>query len=304
MNYSAQASDDFAKARKKEIFSRILNLRQIGKRNLLSLEEVKQLLKPKKESYRGIKAVSIELIIGSEGRYRDFNRSFLPKHDFLKSRWMRVDTAHLTYVNLPPIKLYEIGGVYFVRDGNHRVSVAKSQGVGAIDAEIISLNSEVNLQPHMDRNSLKKSVIEYEKQLFLKNTKIDCLIPDLEMNFTATGRYDEIIQHIHDHKYYINQDYNHEIPLEEAILSWYDKVYKPIKEIVHQEKILGRFPGRTESDLYVWIVKHWDDLKKKYGEDFSILSAAHDFKGKYGRYIFQNIFNSIMNIFKKDRSGT
>ncbi|GAB6090907.1 transcriptional regulator [Spirochaeta dissipatitropha] len=277
-----EAGDNFNKARTKEVFSRILNLLKISDQGLLSLDEVRSLLKPKGESYRGLQAVSVSKIVGSEGRYRDFNKRFLPRHDHLRNRWIRVDEAHLQSKILPPIQLYEIGGVYFVRDGNHRVSVAALQGVMAIDAEVISLSSEISIDPGMTKESLRKAVIDYEKQEFYKKIPLLKVVPDCDINFSATGRYAELVQHIYGHKYYINQNYTEEIPVERAILSWYENVYRPITEIISENGLLIRFPKRTAADLYVWTVRHWHELKEKCGEEYPVHEAILNFSEKYG----------------------
>jgi hypothetical protein len=113
-----------------------------------------------------MQVVPIEKIVGSEGRYRDFNKTFLPRHNFLRGRWEKVDRAHLKDIVLPPIKLYQIGDYYFVRDGNHRVSVAKSQGVGAIDAEVIEVKSDISLDENVKIEELKETVLKFEKDEF------------------------------------------------------------------------------------------------------------------------------------------
>jgi len=125
---SMQASEDFSKARFKAMFSRIQHFMNTDKDNLLSFNDVKEILKPRNETYKGMRVVPLDRIVGSEGRYRDFNKFFFPRSDHLRQRWERVDMAHIKDIILPPIQLYEIGGVYFVRDGNHRVSVARAQG--------------------------------------------------------------------------------------------------------------------------------------------------------------------------------
>ena len=104
------ARDDFGKLRKREVIARILSLLKAQKTEMLSLGDVRSLLKPESETYRGMQTVPIAKIVGSEGRYKDFNREFLPRHDKLMRRWMRVDVAHYANVILPPIKLFEIGG--------------------------------------------------------------------------------------------------------------------------------------------------------------------------------------------------
>ena len=282
-SYTARAAEDSGKARSREIFGRILSLLTNQKDNLLSLQEVKALLGPTSETYRGLRIVPIEKIVGSEGRYQDFNRTFLPRHNRLKGRWVRVDTAHHQEVLLPPVTLYEIGGVYFVRDGNHRVSVGKLQGVEFIDAEVISLGTRVSLKPGMSREELRTAVIDLEREEFFKHTRLKELRPGATMNFTATGRYDEIIRHINGHKYFLNLSVKEEISFNKAMLSWYDTVYKPIVDLIEEERLLKAFPGRTTADLYVWIVRHWDQLKNKYGQAFPLEQAAREYTRLYGR---------------------
>ena len=277
------ASDDFNRARTHEIISRILSSARPSNQELLSLNEVKEVLKPKTETYRGMQTVPIEKIVGSEGRYQDFNRGFLPKREHLRGRWTSIDKAYHKDVILPPIRLYEIGGVYFVRDGNHRVSVAKAQGMFAIDAEVTSLNSEVRLPDTMTRENLRRAVLRYEREQFLAETRFEELVPEEQILFTEPGRYEEVTQHIHGHKYYINQDRKEEIPWHQAVRSWYQHVYRPIVEVLQRERLLSSFPGRTHSDLYVWIVKHWHFLKAECDPAYAVEEAAVDYSLRFGK---------------------
>lgn len=293
-----QANSDFYRARSKEFFSKIFNILDPEKHELLSLKEVRELIKPKGEHYRGLKVVPVSLIVGSEGRYQDFNKTFLPRFDHIKPRWVNIDKAHLKDIVLPPIKLYKIGAVYFVRDGNHRVSVARTQGAEAIDAEVIELDSEIPINPSMTRQELKQAVINYEKEKFYRDTCFSSVIPSEQLQFSATGRYDEIMRHIEGHKYYLNQNHEKEIELMAAAKSWYENVFLPVVRAIREEKLLSRFPGRTEADLYVWIVKHWDELKKKYGNEYPIHRAARDFSDKYGKGPWQQIKGFIKHLLK------
>jgi len=277
-----QTSDDFSRARGKAILSQIQNFLNPDRDNLLSFHAVKDILKPKNEIYMGNRTVPINLIAGSEGRYYDFNKYFLPKKDHLRHRWERVDEAHLKDIILPPIMLYEIGGIYFVRDGNHRVSVAKMQNVEYIDAEVISLSTELNLDPSMTTEELRDALIDYEKKIFYAETYFGDLTECWDLNFSSPGRYDVIYNHILVHKYYLNEDLEEEIHFNDAIVSWYNNVYNPVITIIREQWLLVHFPGRTEADLYVWIIKHWDFLKKKYGT-YSLSKAAGDFSKKYGQ---------------------
>lgn len=288
-----EANEEFNRARFQEFLRRIGAILNPERQELLSLQEVREALRPRKEHYRGMQVVDIDLIVGSEGRYRDFNKQFLPKSEHLRHRWTRVDEAHLSDVILPPIKLYEIGGVYFVRDGNHRVSVARSQGVEKIDAEVVVLDSEIKLEPNLTRETLLKAVIAYERRVFCERMRWQEVLPDVSIDFTAPGRYDEIVRHIYEHKYYINQGLPEEIPVEQAMRSWYENVYRPIIDIIADDRIGGRFPGRTQADMYVWIVKHWHELKERYGDDFSLKDAATDFSARYGKGFWHRVSETI-----------
>jgi hypothetical protein len=276
------AADDFSRARGKAVLSAIQHFMNTDRNKLLSFHDVKDILKPKNQVYKGSQTVPVNLIVGSEGRYRDFNRYFLPKAEHLRSRWERVDEAHLQDIILPAIQLYEIGGVYFVRDGNHRVSVAKAQNVEFIDAEVISLASDINLSPGMTSDQLREVIIASEKNVFYDNTQFGELTDDMSLTFSTPGRYDVIYNHILVHKYFLNESKEEEIPFSEALVSWYNKVYSPTITIIREQWLLAHFPDRTEGDLYVWIIKHWDFLKKRYG-GYSLAEAAGDFSRKYGQ---------------------
>lgn len=272
-----QAQEDFSKARNKAWINEMQNIMHPDKKQLLSLNDVKKILKPKNEVYIGLKTVPIKKIVGSEGRYNDFDNRFLPRSNELKQRWVNVDQAHLSDIVLPPIQLYELGGLYFVRDGNHRVSVAKTQGVEFIDAEVISLQSEVQLPPDVRLDTLLAAVIRYEKRVFYNETHFGDLTDYWDLDFTAAGRYDVIYNHILVHKYYINEQQHTEIAFNDALISWFNTVYLPVIAVIDKYKLLSDFKDRTKSDIYVWIVKHWDRLKQKNGNDFSLDDAARDF---------------------------
>lgn len=258
---SSQVSEDFSKAKTRAIFQRLLDNLQWKNSNLLSLYEVTSILKPKAETYEGMKTVEVDKIVGSEGRYRDFSAAFLPRRENLRSRWESIDKAHYSSIILPPISVYEISGVYFVRDGNHRVSVAKSQGIKYIDAEVVKLDSEIKLEPGLTAKELKQRVVRYERNVFLSQYK-PTYLPMGEIVFTSPGAYPEMINHILVHKYYINEGIKEEFSFEYAAKSWYENIYAPIAEAIRTYKLLSLFPGNTEADLYLWIVKKWDEFKQ------------------------------------------
>lgn len=275
---SSQTDEDFSKARNKAFINELQHFLNPDEAKLVSFTDIKQLLKPQNEVYKGMQVVPIKLIVGSEGRYKDFDNHFFPKRNFLKNRWESVDLAHYKDIILPPIKVYELGGLYFVRDGNHRVSVAKMQGVEFIDAEVVSLQTEIKLKPDSTKKQMIKQVIEYEKRVFYAETSFGDITDYWMLNFSTPGQYDVIYNHILCHKYYINIGKSEEIPMEDAISSWFQNVYTPVLHVILKKKILKKFRKRTAGDLYVFIIKYWDELKQKFGDSVSIEEAAESFE--------------------------
>ncbi len=262
-----EATEDFHKARRKASFQGIMNRLTWKNNDLLSWYEVTSIIKPTSETYLGMKTIPVDRIIGSEGRYHDFSSAFFPKRDRLKTRWVSVDSALRGDVILPPISVFSLGGWYFVRDGNHRVSVAKATGGAYIDAEVVELDSKIPLEPGLTTKEIKKRVVEYERKAFIEQYKDLCL-PMEKIVFTSPGAYPDMLNHILVHKYYINQEIkDREITLKEAATSWYRNVYSPIIEAIEKEHLLAQFPGSTEGDMYLWMVKKWDEMKKRQHND-------------------------------------
>ncbi len=229
---------------------------------LLSFDQVQELLRSHQERDRGTQAIPVDSIVGSVGRYRDFDRAFLPLEGADAARWQRLDIAVNELRLLPPIEVYKIGDVYFVSDGNHRVSVAKANGVISIDAHVTEIESRVPLTPDVDVDSL---IIKVEYAHFLEATALDETRPDQQIVLTEPGRYKILLEHIEVHRYYLGQQWGHEPTVPEAAASWYDTIYLPIIQAIHETEVMKEFPQRTEADLYLWIAYHRERLRERYG---------------------------------------
>jgi hypothetical protein len=300
--FFVQANEDFEKARSRGRMQALMSSLAWKNSDLLSLYAVTELIKPKNETYLGMRTIPIANIIGSEGRYNDFSLAFYPKKELLRARWQSIDKAAKEYVILPPISVYKLGDRYFVRDGNHRVSVAKTQGVEFIDAEVVELDTEISLESGMTMKQLRKRVVEYERKRFIEQYN-PTYLPMEKIVFSSPGSYPELVNHILVHKYYINQDKTEEITFEEAALSWYTYVFQPIVKEIQRERILSSFRGNTEADLYMWIVRHWDTLKYTSGsEEVSIASAALDYKLRYGKSSLKHLYEKVMQFFSREKS--
>jgi len=236
--------------------------------NLVSFDEVADRLKARQEISHRTEDVPVEKIVGSVGRYKDFTREFLPRSNINSFRWAKIDAALNSPEGVPPIELYKLGDVYFVRDGNHRVSVARANQIDRIEAYVTELKTPIPLTLSDFERDLWIIKIEYAE--FMAATHLDLLRPGADISMTVPGRYEILLHHIEVHRYLRNLDLEREGRTErlsraEAVTSWYDTVYLPVVEAMRHHRLLEHFPGRTEADLYLWIIKHRERLSTRFG---------------------------------------
>jgi hypothetical protein len=142
MNLNEQVDADFTRARRRaRLRALVARVRREHTSNrLLSFDDVRRERVANNRLYRGTRVVEVDEIIGSVGRWRDFDRSFLPARASVGHKWKRIDRAFHRAEDLPAVKLYEIGDAYFVVDGHHRVSVARYYYVPTVEATVVEFH--------------------------------------------------------------------------------------------------------------------------------------------------------------------
>ena len=260
---SHRVQSDFSRARFRSFLNRVRSIVLGQPSRLLSYDEIKESLHVGGPIYRGVRTVRVSEIVGSLNRYHQFDRAFLPVEDDLASRWQNIDLAFYKDISLPPVLLYKVGQVYFVVDGHHRVSVARGQGQEYIDAEVRECSTKVNITPDLKPEDL---VILGEKVHFLERTRLDQLRPQSRVRLTIPDGFDRMIEHIAVHRYFMGLDLQRDISDDEAVGHWYDTVYLPIVKVIRQSHILRDFPGKTEADLYLWVLDHQRYLTQEVGK--------------------------------------
>ena len=149
MDLNEQVDADFIRARRRAVLRAVAASfrREHTSNRLLSFDDVRRELVADNRLYRGTKVVEVEEIVGSVGRWRDFDRSFLPARASMGQRWKRIDRAFHRAEDLPPVELYEIGDAYFVVDGHHRVSVARYHHVPTVEAAVAEFRPKIPAAP-------------------------------------------------------------------------------------------------------------------------------------------------------------
>jgi hypothetical protein len=239
---------------------------------LLSFDEIRARLRLREENYRGLQDVPLNQIAGSVGRYREFNDRFLPRRNNMQERWSRVYAQATGMTGLPPIELYKVGDVYFVRDGNHRVSVAREMGATHIQAHVTELPTNVPLYPGMSEKELDaaEAYAAFLNETYLSNTRPH----HVSMQLSEKSRYADLLGHIYLHKQIMEQERSEKISIETAAANWYDNVFRPAITLIRKYNVLEREKGRTEADLYLWLIEHLSEVKALFGDQAPTRSFA------------------------------
>ncbi len=135
MDVREQVELDYARARRRALVGRFVAWIRRRCTALCAFEEARREQGAENRRYLGLRTVEVGRVVGSVGRWLDFDGGFMPTRASA-GRWKRVDLAFRTGRDLPPVVLYKLGDDYYVVDGNHRVSVARFEGVEMIDAEV------------------------------------------------------------------------------------------------------------------------------------------------------------------------
>ncbi len=155
MDLSEQVDTDFIRARRRARLRAIVARvrKEHASNRLLSFDDVRRELVADNRLDRGTRVVEVDGIVGSVGRWRDFDGSFLPARANMGERWKRIDRAFQRGEDLPAVELYKIGDAYFVVDGHHRVSVARYHEVPTVEASVAEFHPKLPAAPVLPMTS-------------------------------------------------------------------------------------------------------------------------------------------------------
>ncbi len=201
----------------------------------------------------GVRPTPLNKIVGSVGRYKDFDASFRLKRNRPSDRLEKIKTAMRQGETLPPIELYQIKNEYYVLDGNHRVAAANELKREFIDAHIIEF---------LPSGNSMENILYREKVHFLDKTRLSDSIV-----LTEVGQYDYLMKQITEHQRFLTSAEAGRVFLEKAARDWWESIYRPLFSIIENSPLPKSFPDRTVADLYAYISCHqWEKSRKRtYG---------------------------------------
>lgn len=275
----ARAILDFRHARSQASLEKLIARLTRRSAALLSFEEVREKLQIAPSGTQKIENIPLDAIIGSVGRYADFTRSYWPLSNKDEQRWAKVKLAINDLTGVPPIEVYQIGEAYFVRDGNHRVSVFREMGASYIQAIVTKLTTKVPLSPEDDIDDI---IIKAERNNFLENSRLNKLRPGVNIQLSVPGAYRDIQEHIKIYQQYLIQEEGREVPFHEAAVTWYDHYYVVVVNTIQRLGISRDFPNHTEGDIYMMVWNHRGVLMEKTKIAVSVDLATRDLAEQKG----------------------
>lgn len=241
----------FSKARRKEAAKRLLRTMtwEEGEEGLLPLDEVQDRLGLFAQHYGGLRAIPVDKIVGSVGRSHEFDEDFLPRTERLKERWEQLERAY-PYGDFPPIEVYQIGDVYFVIDGHHRVGIARQRGIEFLDAEITVLTTEEDIDESTDLGSV---ITIQQRRNFMKRSGLGRARPDADIRFSRPQGYNQLLERVKIHGFHEMQERGEVMTTEEVAADWYDRIYLPRVRLMAEIGLPDLFSGVTEADLFLMV---------------------------------------------------
>jgi len=264
----------FDEARRAAVIGDLLRVLQGRPVDLLPFDAVREGLRLKHIVDRGVQEVPVDRIVGTLGkeREREFNRAFLPRDERVRPRWLGVRRMVESAEGFQRVELYQVGKVYFVVDGHHRVSVLRALRAPTIEAWVKEFVTPLPLDPDA---SVEEVLAQRGYAEFLEVTGLAPEHPD-DFRLSDPQGYERLLEHVHVHRHHLGNEAQSHIPWDRAVASWRDTVYRPMVETIRGHSLLEAFPGSTEADLYLYTMDHLHHLRERYGRQVSPDRAAEE----------------------------
>lgn len=224
---------------------------------LLPLRDVTSHLRVLGEHYIGVREIPVDRIVGSVNRSVDFDRFFRTGKRHLRKR---LDALREAFGDrpMPPITVYEAGGLYFVNDGHHRVALARKDGGAYIDAEVTAIQTSHKLHPGVD---ILELVHTEQHRLLNERTHLNEVAPEAVIEFSRPTYYGELLGLIQAHAYGLSEARGEFVSLPEAARDWYVASWLPALEAIEATGLKRAYDFKTHGDLYLWTSQKLRELR-------------------------------------------
>ena len=247
---TSDAQSDFGRARRRHLgagLARRLRGRSGDLNMILPFDEVVAALGRKSERYLGLETIDLDAIVGTVDRTRGFDRSFRPTSGKVKRRWERIAEAVRRGEGMPPIDVYEIAGMYFVKDGHHRVSVARQLGLEVIEAKVTEIVPEVSADASV---SIADLALKGHERLFFERVPLPLELRG-RIQLSQGSWYAGLAEGVEAWGFRAMQGCGEFMTREEVAREWFEQEFEPVVQLIRSENLAE---GLTDAEAYARIV--------------------------------------------------
>jgi hypothetical protein len=262
---SADAQFDFSRARRRRALARLsarLRREPDDVNHILPFEEVARALGRIGERRLGLQLIPLDSIIGTVDRSREFDRAFRPTSPRVRERWQRINLAQRKGEPMPPIDVYRVGELHFVKDGHHRVSVARAFGHKDINAYVTEVQTQVGADREIRLGDLP---LKSHQRLFFERVP---LAPEdrKRIHLSDEWRYASLAEAVEAWGFRASQARGEELSRQEVAESWFRDEYEPVVEMLREAHLIPKGVTDTEAYMKVAALRYlilrthvWDD---------------------------------------------
>ncbi|MFD9896491.1 chromosome partitioning protein ParB [Amycolatopsis sp. NPDC059027] len=266
----ADAEHDFLRARRRQVLSRLakwLRGEPDDVNIMLPFNEVVDALGYLSEWRIGLRVISLDSIVGSVDRGRDFDRRFRPTSGRVRERWERLALAARRGEEIPPIEVYRVGELHFIIDGHHRVSVAHAQGLSTIEAQVIVVRTKLDPSGIRFRGDL---IVKDYRRLFLERVP---LTGHARASVIVSDPWDYALlgEHVEAWGFRLMQDEGRYCDRASVAQRWFDEEFVPVVGMLRQADMIGT---RTDAEAYMWVASERYRLIRTHRWDDDVIEAV------------------------------
>ena len=262
---SADAQYDFSRARRRRALARLsarLRREPDDVNHILPYEEVVRALGQVGERRLGLELIALDSIVGTVDRSREFDRDFRPTSPRVRERWQRINLAQRQGEAMPPIDVYRIGELHFVKDGHHRVSVARALGHKDINAYVTQVQTQVGADREI---RLKDLPLKSHQRLFFERVP---LAPEerKRIHLSDEWRYAALAEAVEAWGFRASQAHGEKLTRQEVAEQWFQHEYEPVVEMLREAQLVPKGVSDTEAYMKVAHLRYlilrthdWDD---------------------------------------------
>jgi hypothetical protein len=264
---AADAENDFLRVRRRQVLSRLaawLRRAPDDVSEILPFDEVVAALGRTGERRLGLRVIPLDSIVGSVDRTRDFDRWFRPKSGRTRERWERLARAQRRGEAIPPIDVYRVGELHFVRDGHHRVSVAHALRLRTIDAYVTVVTTKIDPTGISSRGDLISKDL---RRVFLDRVPLPG--PALATILVTTPwSYAELAEAVEAWGFRLMQQEARYLDRETVARRWYSEEFQPVVRMLAQADLIG---DRTDAEAYLQLAAQRYRLMRTHRWDDQVL---------------------------------